>query len=366
MIHPAGDGAHQPKSLRLCNFTALRWFNWPFITHNPKKRPLFQNLIRCTNRAIGDEIALVLQKVPQASWRKRLPQAVLRSPERVPAWTSSQNLLSAMTHERMVKTMKNLLVIILAVSLAGAMSAKAQPLAFVNPPGTTWSPPWVSPPPYQRNIYWNFSVNPVGGPTSAGTPGAVYGGTLDPGLMSRDSVAFTGNVRWLSSITDDEHAGYTNVIAIDNRNGNTTLNGTAEFTLANTQNASPQKNIWVEYTGVTLDEKYTDPDQNISVVPQVPGDPSASIYEGYIGTPTPTESQKSGATVFLLDYGFIVEPNPASEVVVFNFSVPAGECTLIDSLQIATECPEPSTVALLGIGTLSLLAYEWRRRKAKA
>jgi hypothetical protein len=47
MIHPAGDGAHQPKSLRLCTFAALRWFNWPFIDQNPKNRPLFQNLIRC-------------------------------------------------------------------------------------------------------------------------------------------------------------------------------------------------------------------------------------------------------------------------------------------------------------------------------
>jgi hypothetical protein len=47
MIHPAGDGAHQPKSLRLCTFASLRWFNWPSIAQNPKKRPLFQNLIRC-------------------------------------------------------------------------------------------------------------------------------------------------------------------------------------------------------------------------------------------------------------------------------------------------------------------------------
>jgi hypothetical protein len=47
MIHQAGDGAQQPKSLRLCTFAALRWFNWPSIAQNPKKRPLFQNLIRC-------------------------------------------------------------------------------------------------------------------------------------------------------------------------------------------------------------------------------------------------------------------------------------------------------------------------------
>jgi hypothetical protein len=32
----------------------------------------------------------------------------------------------------------------------------------------------------------------------------------------------------------------------------------------------------------------------------------------------------------------------------------------------AADVPEPSTLALLGLGTFSLLAYDWRRRKAKA
>jgi len=32
----------------------------------------------------------------------------------------------------------------------------------------------------------------------------------------------------------------------------------------------------------------------------------------------------------------------------------------------ALDVPEPSTFALLGLGTFGLLAYEWRRRKAKA
>jgi hypothetical protein len=47
MIHPAGDGAQQPKSLRLCTFAAWRWFNWPFIAQNPKKCLLFQKPTGC-------------------------------------------------------------------------------------------------------------------------------------------------------------------------------------------------------------------------------------------------------------------------------------------------------------------------------
>jgi hypothetical protein len=47
MIHPAGEGAQPPKSLRLCTFAALRWLNWPFVAQNPKNRPLFQKSTGC-------------------------------------------------------------------------------------------------------------------------------------------------------------------------------------------------------------------------------------------------------------------------------------------------------------------------------
>jgi hypothetical protein len=40
------------------------WPFWPFIAQNPKKRPPFQNLIRCTNRAIGAEMPCVLKNAP--------------------------------------------------------------------------------------------------------------------------------------------------------------------------------------------------------------------------------------------------------------------------------------------------------------
>src|ERR1017187_9167722 len=70
-------------------------------------------------------------------------------------------------------SMKRTLFTVAALTLVMGGVAQALSIpAFVNPPETTWSW-WVTQPPYQRNIYWNFSVNPVGGPSPTGTPGAV-------------------------------------------------------------------------------------------------------------------------------------------------------------------------------------------------
>ena len=67
----------------------------------------------------------------------------------------------------------------LALVITGVGQANADP--FINPPETTWNPPWVTQFPYQRNIYWDFSTgSPVGGPSVNGTPGAVYEGYDDP------------------------------------------------------------------------------------------------------------------------------------------------------------------------------------------
>jgi hypothetical protein len=54
MIHPAGDGAQQPESLRLCTFAALRWFNWPFYRPKSKEMSAFPKTYWLRNCAIGD------------------------------------------------------------------------------------------------------------------------------------------------------------------------------------------------------------------------------------------------------------------------------------------------------------------------
>src|SRR5208337_229395 len=139
-----------------------------------------------------------------------------------------------------------ILILALLASLVGGVGQTKADL-FVNPPETYWSSVWQTPAPYQRNIDWDFSVNPVGGPSPNGTPGAVYEGTLDPALKSSDSVAFTGAVQYYSTVTTNGYT-YTDAIGIVNT-GTTTLTGTAVFFLDDTTSAGV-KHIWVEDTGV--------------------------------------------------------------------------------------------------------------------
>jgi len=248
--------------------------------------------------------------------------------------------------------MKKLQLAILVVSLAGAMSATAQ-LPFVNPPETYWNPPWQGGSPYQRDIFWNFSVNPTGGPSSIGTPGALYWGTLDQDLKASDYVTFSDSVQYFTAaLSPDGLAGF----GITNA-GSVTLTGLAQFTLGNTMNLL-QKNIWVELTGVASASNQA------TLYIQAPGaeylhlpGPQYSVALGYY-------SDKEVQSSFLQDYGYTILPNPPSEVIQFEFNVAPGEYDVINGLHIATECvPEPATFSLLALGTLALL---WRRRKAKA
>jgi hypothetical protein len=48
---------------------------------------------------------------------------------------------------------------------------------------------------------------------------------------------------------------------------------------------------------------------------------------------------------------------------IFNTSLPTGGSFEIASV---SSVPEPSTLTLLGLGSLSLLGYGWRRRKQAA
>jgi len=239
----------------------------------------------------------------------------------------------------------------LVASLAGAMSAKAQVPAFVNPPEQVWSPPWQGPAPYQRDIYWDFSVNPVGGPSPNGTPGAQYAGTLDPVLKDSDVVGFgqTSALQYFTSANSpDGVAG----IGIENTTG-ATLTGTASFLLDNTTTEGTKK-IWIELTGQASSA------QSFASI-----DTWATGQVGVGGQVGPTETLGSG--LLLQDFGYVIPVNPLWEVIDFNFSVAPGGYDMINTLQIATQCPDrASTLALLGLATLSLLACDLRRRMAKA
>jgi hypothetical protein len=242
---------------------------------------------------------------------------------------------------------------ILAAATFGAalsLSQLAQAETFQRPPETYWNPPWVGVFPYQRDIFWNFNQNPVGGPSSAGTPGAEYEGTLDAALKKSDSVSLTGAFQWFSAgISPNGFAG----VGIDNRNGTDAVTGTFVVSLDNVIDILPFKHIWIESTGFT----------NVTVGGSLEVSAAGSDPTGRIDVPA--VSLPSG--LVLQDFGFTLQPNPEHETISLTLIVPAGGYDVINTWQVATQSvPEPATWAMMlaGFGALGLAGY--RRSRAAA
>lgn len=240
------------------------------------------------------------------------------------------------------------------IALFVLMAVPAVGSQFVNPPEQSGYP-WVTSFPYQRNIYWDFAVSPVGGPSITGTPGAEYEGLLDVYLWGSDFVTFTGDFQWYAAIEGLGTNPINGAIGIDNRNGNTALHGTAVFHLDNTLNDQYEKHMWFEITG---------------------NQSSGALGVGTIDTPAgfkPTGLSFVGSQPFgtdpvqrLENYWAGISPNPPWEELVLTLDVAAGAYWYLDSLHIATECvPEPSTMLLClgGCGTLGVVCLRRRLRK---
>ena len=243
--------------------------------------------------------------------------------------------------------MKQLQVTLLAVCLAGSMNAKAQALTFAYTPQTAWSSTWVGQAPYQRDISWNFSVNPVGGPSVSGTPGAAYAGTLDSVLMGSDYVTFSGSFQYFSAAqSPDGIAG----IGIDNTRGGGTLTGRANFYLGTTIGGA-QNNTWIELTQQTGGGP-TASSEGVLLAPEY------SVSGGIVVENT-GQLEPGPHGLFLdmqLDIGNTVTPIPLTEDVIVDFEAYPGSYDMIHSLHIATQSvPEPGTFSLLALGSLALL-----------
>lgn len=198
-------------------------------------------------------------------------------------------------------------------------------IPFEKPPESNPNITWQGSFPYQRNVYMDFSLDPVG--EAGPIPGAIYSGTDDAYLWNSDFVTFSGDIQW------NEDTGSIGIFGGGS--------GTIVIHIDNWDEARPVKNLYEELIFVTdFQGQYGESSFSQDITT-----PEGIVNSGYWSK---WDYPAFGTTRFSLWNEF--EPNPAWEEISISLSISVGNMYL-DEFHIATECvPAPGAILLSSLG----------------
>jgi len=255
------------------------------------------------------------------------------------------------------------------------------------PPGVGWSDElprgWNHPYPYQRDIYVDFSTDPLVPvdpeyiydliddpsylpPDYNGIPGAVYDGSADDDLKSYDWVYYedvgyqSNNERIGIGAKYEERSGG-GLIHLNNLNNSS---GYKQFYIEAHLTSNDPLGIFTSGTLLFGFEGFGPADEYALVWDYEDFDYWSEGDHYYAEGPfVYADVDVSTGAIYIRTWGEII-PNPNSEFIMFAFSeIPDGKYIWLHDIHVATHCtPIPTSVWLLGSGLIGIVGI---RRKFK-